>query len=274
MNIITIFGNCQRFGVARVLRNTLNLSQYTINIIANSPRAGNMLNADEMDTMLSNSDIIIHQPLNKEHEFSTEKVASYPAKSIAFPYFFNSGTTSLGYAPMSPKHPYGEIFGADIILEKLKHLSLNSLLKEYKNHTIDFNLHGRFSHDLKALKKREKGCKVIVSDFIEQNYKTTFLFHTHNHPSIHVYKHIAQQVCYLIGEQYIDQPIEENIAPSTGQPISPYDVAIHGYTFGYHQNWYKRGERLIKILYDYHIMHDYRPREADSNLLKPLPDCK
>lgn len=269
---IVIHGNCQRTGVEQVLNDMLGHTGASIQAFSSTDLAGAKLGDDKMDTILSKADVIVFQPLKPKHAFNVEKMRSYPGQSIAFPYFFNSGYASLSYAPAALNNSYGRLDCEDLLLKVFKGRSLDEVLDLYKRGEIDFNLRERFDTCLNEMRKREQDCEVRLSDFIERNYQKTMTFISLNHPTYPVFAEIGRQICKTLGMD-IEPPkkwLNAYAYSGTIAPISPYDVDVHGYEFGYHLNWFERGSKLITMLYNAKVRQQKQlPLEAPSPLLLP-----
>lgn len=270
MNIV-VYGNCQRFGVERILKEMLGEGN-SIHAFSNSEFAGTTLDNNKMNSLFENADIIVFQPLTDKHFFSETKIRSYAAKCIAFPYFFNSGYASLAYAPAAKLNSYGKLYSEGVLLDLFEKCSLNDVLKLYKLGKIDFDLERRFKNCLEEMQSREQNCEVKLSDYINKYYRKTLLFVSLNHPTFPIFAEIGNQICNMLGHT-ITPPVKwlnEYSYHSSITPISPHDVAIHGYEFGFHSNWYERGSELIKMVYNAQIRKCIQtPLESPSPLLLP-----
>ena len=256
VNII-VFGNCQADALANILKRGLPKSRYKVAFLSNNPRTGGMKGTNKTFSKIVKSDILIYQPLGEQHGKLSEnfirKAARPKTDLIAFPYIFNSGMYSLGHAPMQEKHEYGYVFGEEIILSLLRKHSINTVLEEYKNARIDFNLMQRFKECNDEMGRRESSAEIKITEYILDNYKNSKLFLTHNHPTTKLLREICFQVKKLSGLplslDWIDSG-NENIAnfTQTNTPISPYDINLHGYKFDFHDNWFIKGKELIQLI--------------------------
>ena len=53
----------------------------------------------------------------------------------------------------------------------------------------------------------------------------------------------------------------------TSCPITPHDVEVHGYQSTADEDWFKKGEFLVKLIYDYFcIEQDIMPNDYQSQM--------
>ena len=261
MNIV-VFGNCQAQSIGKFLSLSLNSSEYKITTYQNNSRTGNMGTQADILNGIAQADILIYQPLQDHHGDLSEKniltnVVSKNCKLISFPYIFNSGAYSLIHSPRSPGRSYGKIYGENIIINLLEKHDLDTVLKLYENHQIDFDLHNRFEKCIAELARRESNTDIKLTEFITDNYQQHKLFLTCNHPTTVVFSEMCKQI-----SQLVDLPLnlqifdygDENIADLviTKTPISPYDIECHGYQFDSNNNWSEIGEELISKIANYY----------------------
>ncbi|GFD91214.1 hypothetical protein KUL152_34400 [Tenacibaculum sp. KUL152] len=69
------------------------------------------------------------------------------------------------------------------------------------------------------LKRREEECDVIVSDYIEKNWRNDILFYSINHPKTVVLSHIASQILKLLNQSTSDVHDDYEYLDNTRPPI-------------------------------------------------------
>jgi len=276
MKKIVLFGNCQSEQLFRLFSLLLPQSEFEIKNFSNNTRTGNLLPSEEILSAIRGCDVLIYQPLSKNHGDLSEdnllKIIRSNCTKISFPYIFNSGVYSLCHAPRSTTHGYGMIYGEEVIIDLVKAgKNREEIIEDYKNGVIDFDLKTRFRESIAEMAKREAQLDIKLTDFIEKNYQKQKNFITHNHPSNLLLLEIIRQVTVIA-----QLPIEENSFPKiifpdlieTNCPISPYDIMIHGYKFNQHQNWKKKGAKLINLIIDSY----YYEQENPGKKLRPSID--
>ena len=256
INII-VFGNCQAGAIAEILKAGLPDAGYHVEALSNNARTGGMKSADEIISVIEKCDILIFQPLGENHGRLSEQNIRCKAANldllISYPYMFNSGMYALSHAAKAPDHDYGLIYGEEIIFDLLKEQDIKSIIKDFQEGKIDFNLEKRFQHCIRGLRGRESLTDIKLSNFILNKYKSEKLFLSHNHPATQLLQEVCRQIKEISGLplslDWIDVK-NENIGrlPETNTPISPYDVEVHGYAFGFHENWFEKGKQLIELI--------------------------
>ena len=110
-------------------------------------------------------------------------------------------------------------------------LSTQEILERISNPNF-FNseeIIGRCEHSLKELKKREELCSILMSDYVEENYKKWQLFYSPNHPINKVIYEESRRILEQLG--YKNTTIEQfDLKPLVGMdnPIYPSVVKILG----------------------------------------------
>ena len=165
------------------------------------------LSVDEMNNILNNivptCDLVLSQPVSSNYQntdiYSTAKLRSKIKPGAK--HFIVSNCYFTGYDPI-PFQITDET-GQTIHLKDISYipsLSLPSLLlgntdqacKDWCNIDGYTNeeLNKNYLVSITELKKREQkvfdndfGIDITISDYIEKNYKTMYLFHTYNHPT-------------------------------------------------------------------------------------------
>lgn len=259
MKKIVNFGNCQTFQLQRILAQVLGKADYSITKFSNNLRTGDKLPDELILTAISDCDILLYQPLSRHHgalsDDNVRKTIKPDCLRISLPYIFNSGIYAICQAPaMRSPHSYGVIFGEEAIIERVKAgQGKAEILEAYRKGAIDFKLVERFQASFDEMRRREANIDIKLTDFIAQHYRDIKLFTSHNHPSNALFFEMVRQIAELAGLP-IDPADFERVTvpdlPETNCPISPYDIATHGYKFAHHEDWYAKGSALIELIVD------------------------
>lgn len=259
MKKVIAFGNCQAGQIKEILSSLLPNTEFQIRYLSNNARTGNKKSNQQIIASISNCDVLIYQPLSSAHgDISEEniiKTLKQDCVAVSFPYIFNSGMYSLCHAPKASTHKYGNIFGEEIIHNLiLSGKSERQIIQAYRKNEIDFNLKKRFVDSLGIMRRKEMTTNIKLTEFIENNYKNQKLFVTHNHLTGFLLQEIIRQIDLItplpLGQKAIESiPITDMKA--TCCPITPHDVRVHGYQFPPDKDWLKKGEFLVKLIYDY-----------------------
>jgi len=257
---IVTFGNCQAEALASLLKRALPATRYSLSFYSNNDRTGDLRPEEEILGAVRAADLLVFQPLDERHgalsEASIRGTVRNADSAVSFPYVFNSGISSLGAVRLQrdwePGLPIA--FGEETIIGRLEQgASVEAILDEYVQGSLDFGLLERFETCLVELERREKNTAIVISGHIRQNYRRKRQFLTHNHPTTDLLVELCEQLRTLT-----DLPIDlatlrrikdENAARLPGGrlqcPISPHDASILGYQFGNDPDWVERGGGLI-----------------------------
>lgn len=262
MKTIVTFGNCQANQLQLILSALLPVSEFKVCSFSNNQRTGHKKTNRAIIAAIKHCDILIYQPLSNNHGELCEENIRQTTKSgcerISFPYIFNSGAYSLCHAPLATTHKYGRVFGEEIIIDLLKSgMDSETIMHNYKTSAIDFDIAARFRASLTEMQKRELSTDIKLTSFIEREFRETKLFITHNHPSNLLFIEIIRQIVALIALPINPTAIDKlNLPelPETNCPITPYDIAVHGYKFTGHKDWVAKGTSLIKLIVDAYLV--------------------
>ena len=267
---IVTFGNCQAQAVTSLLSRALPATRYSLDFYSNNDLTGDLRPEHEILGAVREADLVVFQPLDESHgalsEASIRATVRNADSAISFPYAFNSGISSLGafqleravewvgHAPQTRPYPLGIAFGEDTIIGRLEQgASVETILDEYVEGSLDFGLLERFESCLVELERREKSTAIVLSGHIRENYRRKRQFLIYNHPTTDLLVELCEQLRAIT-----DLPIDlaalrriedENAAGMPGgrlhSPISPHDASILGYEFGNDPDWVERGGGLI-----------------------------
>lgn len=162
--------------------------------------------------------LFIYQNVSDENAFSSKlstnsilPLLSIDTIKISIPYaYFN------GYFPQYKKNyrndntnrgrghvPYG-----DKVIETL--LELRTDVGGAAEKALDENLFSKeeveenLNNTFYELRRREKKCDIIISDFIEENYKREYLFYTPSHPTNICMRELANRVLKCLGYELLN----------------------------------------------------------------------
>jgi hypothetical protein len=243
---IVCFGNCQAYHIGRLLGIYLNDTFEVINFFNYKD-----INKITILNAIKKADLVIYQPLSDKHnELSFKNIKNIAKKNnintITFPYIYNNGIYSLEYGNISTIH------GKEIIINLLKEgNSVDSIIHQYHNGNIDFNLHERFRNSLNIMKNREKYTDIKLIDFIQKNFQNKKLFYSYSHPTNRIFFEILKQIK---NKSTLDFKIKKSKKLprlcKTLSPISPYDKMIHKYKFNcdYSREWAYKGDAIISLI--------------------------
>ncbi len=192
---VAVLANCQGLPLSSLINTCL--PGFSADPISNNSRTGNFTTDQEIARRLGAHDILVYQPLGVEHGNISDAAlrADFPQLiKVRFPYIFNSGTTTLGYAPMSQKNSYGEVYGEDCIIEMINAgCARDEIARRIADGAFAPGVVERFNNDLRILAERESEFEIQSASFIERNYQEKHLFLTHNHPTFDLFANIFLQ---------------------------------------------------------------------------------
>lgn len=274
---IAFFGNCQLRTMAdifAVLRDDIETSYFS-----NNSRTGNFLDQDIIHDALHRCDAIVYQHLDDRHGILSSSAMRRNLSDkilVSVPYVFNSGLTVIGYAPMSPKNSFGEIFGAEEIYEILDHRESHDEVIGQIELGNDLGSVARFSKCMSELKEREKNLDVKLHDFICEHYRDRLLMITHNHPTNKIMCHMIGAVSKIISTEIDDDKLDvfrnqDNGMIYTGAPYVPQDARRLGLGFGWHSDWKVKVAHLVSILIRHRQGHEDPARIYEGVRLPDMP---
>lgn len=181
--IYTIYGNCQADALAQVLNTNIEFSNKYRYV---GIKAVHQMTSDDIKylhkNLFPNLDLFIFLPIiNFDKEFTTDYILSVLNKNTIVIYFQN--IYSNIYFPQFKKFK-GEYHDVNFNTSRV-------YSTEFLNENLEKNI--------KALKDRELfhdriDKKVLIYDFIRENYNKKCLFYTIDHGSKHIYAYIAKEI--------------------------------------------------------------------------------
>ena len=217
---IVFYSNCQSKGISYFISKFLKMKgiKFTIDTSMQNYQMISKKTPLPHD-LLSKANIFIYQPIDKKHGiYSTEindetNIISHLNKDclkIAFPYIYNSSTWAIVTPSKGDGITNGGFFSDTDkyinreVIEKLKidHLSLEDIYKKYNINKINFNYKNRFNNEMEILKRKERKCDIIVSDYIEKNIFKQELFLNQGHPTTPLFVHCANQIIKILNDSF------------------------------------------------------------------------
>lgn len=247
---ITTIGNCQARRLGEYISAHFPNSEVTF--LSPTDRVQEVASKEESERSIKSADVIIRQPLGPDHGILSSKATSSIARPgaaiVNFAYFFNSGYASMCYG--NEKLTHGE---EDIIRLHSVGATLQDLQEMWSRNEIDFRIKQRFDECLAQMKTREQICQVKVADYVSDNYTTTKLFDTHNHPTKVIFLQYLRQLIrlgILDGQVKIDEDqMEETNLPRPFCPTCPSDHAAMGYKYENDPDWDAKGRHVIGLIF-------------------------
>lgn len=118
------------------------------------------------------------------------------------------------------------------------------------------------------LKRREEECDVIVSDYIERNWRNDILFYSMNHPKRQVLSHIASNILKLLGQHSFDLKGNYEHLDNTRLPVYESVKAVLSDDI----EWSLSVSRQELELEDYYAGHARVLRAIEPNFLREAYD--
>ncbi len=196
--VICIYGNCQSGYLTNISLTSRELKQNYIYLrIPSFPQLDiHLMEEIIKEGVLNKIDYFIYQNVRKDNKrselLSTEFLLGYlndNCRKCCIPNCYFEG-----YFPQSTKPMLGLLdktlgvyvfYGNSVIDSLYKSHSVEEITKKL----LDINYYDKETcvknvrRSIEELKSREKICDVIISDYIEDNYKNKYLFYTRNHPN-------------------------------------------------------------------------------------------
>jgi hypothetical protein len=121
---------------------------------------------------------------------------------------------------------------------------------------------------INELKRREEDCDVIVSDYIEKNWRNDILFYSMNHPKRVVLHHIASNILKLLGQHSFDLQGNYEHLDNTRLPVYESVRAVLSDDI----EWSLSVNRQELELKDYYAGHARVLRALEPNFLREAYD--
>jgi hypothetical protein len=186
---VTFYGSCQMTALAHMFA-----SSHEIHCITNWTY---ILSGEELPAFLWESDVLVHQVYHGtgvNAPYSTEAVLEQLLHkkpwiiTVSVPFMLFHGYFPH-YKPHDPRdvitaeYPYGKfpcVPPPDIII-------------------TEDDVRDRAEVALDGLRRHDAECDVKIAPFVEENWRHRRLFHSPQHPSDEILKHVAQQIADRLG---------------------------------------------------------------------------
>lgn len=237
--VSSVFGNCQTYYVSDMLcKVDTFVKQYMLikmTMIADIKGDAKQNGLDER--VLQCLDLFFYQHIDENNRFgknlSTSVMLSKlkkECKKICFPnaYFVGywpqyipaTGAAlkvrggSLYFIPYRDKMLDGMLAANTCPHDIVNKLNSDDLFSEY-------DIHYNVEKSLNELKMREERCDIIISDYIEENYRKKECFYSPNHPSNDVMKEVTRRLLKMISIEI------EDIDDSEIEPNDTNEILLH-----------------------------------------------
>ena len=239
---ILIYANCQGEAIKKLLLgqnpklNITYVSNYNC-IHKNIPISIDLINQQ---------DLFLYQPIKRERgKHSTDYILSninQKIKCISFPYLYNTGMWCMVLNNNNLKNGFNNSyvdFNENTRISGLNQIknyyNIDTLINDFYEEKIDFNLKFRFIESLNKLKNIEKNTDIKICDFILKNYKKIQMFYRDCHPSVDLMVEITKRICKKINIEFTEKDIYElsefNMLTNGYIPITPYERKELGLEF-------------------------------------------
>lgn len=213
--LLTVYGNCQSAAIREKLSHADVLSEcFLFLVIAGVHQMKSLnYNMDKLHQCLHFMDLFIYQYIREDNRFGAEFASdqmiqslSPECKKVCIPNIYFAGyfpgykRGNIVFFDKERKYSIEQTDGImDDVIESGKNESdIISMLKA-DNLIGKKELEKHVRNSLLELQKREVVCDVKISDYIEANYQTEYLFYTPNHPTEIVIKELTQRILMFLG---------------------------------------------------------------------------
>lgn len=220
-----IYGNCQAVALTQLLYPSLS-KIYIIHQIKPVHKLTNS-DIDNLYKIIKIVDLLIIQPISDKYKnnirLSTRSILENikdECKVIMFPVcYFNFYYPFVTYLKTSYKEYYEYYQDINLInLYKSNKANIYDLYKQMiDNDKLELKVDPLLTAEksLIELEKREcemeykyKKITIKISNFIRNNYRSTLLFYTRNHPTKYLLNFICKEICNILNIQYIENNID------------------------------------------------------------------
>jgi hypothetical protein len=212
---VLLYGNCQCWAIKETLQFPNNTQVTYI-----SCQDTDIVESD-FNNLVSNSDIIVTQPIRDDYRNSTHLSTSYviaTAKKTCTIFIFDSCYFDFYYFDLLYYYHNGDVLNEPFpyhyggLLHTFKNsLSIDYYVEQYvenknlksKDELEDFakksleELYKRYQQNIENYGMYKNVCIISTHDFIKENYTKILLFYSMNHPT----KHLIQYICLEIQKQ-------------------------------------------------------------------------
>ncbi len=243
--IATVYGNCQVPYIVRFLSRTKEFTD--VYILLSIPPIHTLTEEKEKGFekgVLGWVKLFIFQNIREDNIFSRKlsstrimELLSRGCKKVAIPnVFFKGYFPQLCSNPNNPfvgsKYnregifPYGDINIKSMLEEGMTSEEIFNCLKK-ENFYDTQRVREEVEKSIRELCEREKECDVVISDFIEKNYKKKRLFFVPNHPTNVVIRELSRRILSFLGYGQYAMNIQ-NIPENNNLEIPIYPSVAKG----------------------------------------------
>ena len=224
------FGNCQMFVIKEILKTCNFNNEYNLNVFS-SHLQQNEESLNKLYGELQHYSLIIIQPHYTNEEYTLNSIISKTndkCKVIILPSsYFNGYYPNLTYAldehrqivrkpsdyhdkliiDLYKEYKHGNITEKEIKEIFTKHFEdINYISKEKLEESIEEGIVELQKREDKYINEKYKMNRdysfIRISTFIKNNYKKKLLFYSMNHPSIHLFTYICNEILSILDMDY------------------------------------------------------------------------
>jgi hypothetical protein len=252
---VSLIGNCQ-IACVRPMLQSIHTDLECVSFPAVHHMNGSLRGM--IEDHLNRSDWIFTQPIQDTYHVEYARTsylkALYGSRVVVWPNCYYAG-----YAPewnvlrdVERKNYTGPLLdyhSSKIIYSYFKGFSVADTQK-FLDQASEFderNYCNSARNELDQLKSRESETDIIITDYIESNYRTTRLFHIMNHPNLLVMAQVAMRLLDKVNEKFKQVPVElltDTDLISAWHPENPYIRETQKFSFVSPSLY--RGTRIIR----------------------------
>ena len=208
---ILILANCQHNSIRENIILYLNNNQYEVSSFYHTQL---LINKKMMISLCDEADIIISQLFSNKFDFFESKNMKhiYKNKCIIVPnlYFrgYHPDLVYIGNENDRLRSSLGDYHSAIIFLAFTRKLPVSDAINLFRSKDLykSSKLTEVYKTSLMQLKEKEKYCDIIISDFINDNFRQKALFYTVNHPSSLLIAELIKRILQFLDIKYINVP--------------------------------------------------------------------
>lgn len=248
---ILFYGNCQSMATATAL--SIMNPDIDIRYAGNSQRVAKH-DPERSARLMDWCDVVISQPImnlgNAEHhEALAERLGD---KLIFMPYIYFDGFFSLFYLPRRTARSKTGVIGEESVIEELQRVGFRKTVESFAAGQLDFKHAERLAFNFEEEERREQLCQIKLAPYVRENYRTTQVMMTHNHPMPDTVNECARQVAQVLSLKY------SPISPDNHQDysritlglgwsfITPFAKSELQLDYPYDLQWLTKGRKMIE----------------------------
>ena len=231
-------------------------------------------------------DLFVYQNVSLNNQYSkllaTENILpqlSAKCKKIAIPnaYFMgyfpqhiqNRRYTLKGYN--WPVVPYGDFVLETFFAKKRHDAELEQYITDEHLFSEEYVVN-QATNSMKELKKREAACDIIISDYIEENYRKKHIFYTPSHPTNEITFELGKRILQDLGIK--SNEVQDNLEDNNGIELLIYPsvkkhlgLKFEKKKFTFHKGLKKEQDDIVNYArnYGYFCFFEY-DKNNDSSM--------